>query len=388
LASVGDAVLKATARRLRSGLGGRDILARPGGDEFLVILVNPIDSASAVAVAEQIRSVFDRPFEVEGNRLHLSASVGIAFHDDDPVDEDRLLQHADIALFAAKDRGRDRVEIFDQELATAVAREQEQRNMVRDALDNDRLHMHFQTIVDAHGAIIGVEALARCLDDTGNMVLPVGFMHAIDGTDLMVRLDRAGFEQSCQLAALLQEQQSTQHMWVAANFSATTLSQSDFTDVILQTIRDNGVPPSSICIEVTETAAFEPGESSINSLTALHEAGLRIALDDFGTGYSSLSHLRDLPLTTVKIDRSFTSALLHHGAERAIASAVRDIADSLGFTVVAEGVETAADRQAVAEIGVKSMQGWYFAQAVSQGDLLKDLNIDTPNGADTIRPAQ
>lgn len=386
---VGDAVLKATARRLRSGLGGRDILARPGGDEFLVILVNPASSAAAIEVAERIRAVFDRPFEVEGNRLHLSASVGLAFREDDgPFDEERLLQHADIALFAAKDRGRDRVEVFDQALATTVARENDQRNMVRDALDNDRVQMHFQTIVDANGATIGVEALARCIDNAGNLVLPMGFMDAIDGTSLMVRLDRASFEQSCQLAALLEMHPRTQHMWVAANFSAMTLAQSDFTDMILRTILDTGVSPTSLCIEVTETAAFEPGDSAIKSLTALHQAGLRIALDDFGTGYSSLSHLRDLPLTTVKIDRSFTSALLNHGAERAIASAVRDIADSLGFNVVAEGVETAADKAAVADIGVKSMQGWYFARAVSQTELLENLEIDSRQGANTASPSQ
>jgi len=373
---VGDAVLQASAARLRREIGETDILTRPGGDEFLVIILNPESERTTIDLAERVRSVFHRPFDVESVRLHLTASVGVAFQDQGKIDDERLLQHADIALYAAKDRGRDRVEIFDQDLATVVLHEQAQRNMVREALDNNRVEMHFQPIVNSEGETIGAEALARCLDENGSVIAPAGFMEAIDGTNLMVRLDREGFNQTCQLASILTQNPATENMWVASNFSATTLAQRDFADVVLATMNRNGVNPSSICIEVTETAAFEPGEASLNALTGLHEAGLRIALDDFGTGYSSLSHLRDLPLTTVKIDRSFTSELHKHGAERAIASAVKDIAESLGFGVVAEGVETAEDREAVEAIGVESMQGWYFAKALPRAELLSGLDID------------
>ncbi len=371
--SVGDAVLKATAQRLNNQIRDVDILARPGGDEFLVVLVDPDDEAAAVEVAERMRRALARPFDVDGIRLHLTASVGVAMHAEGCFDEERIMQHADIALYAAKERGRDRVEVFDQTLATVVEVEQQQRNLVRDALDDDRLVMHFQPIVDAAGQAMGIEALARCFDDDGNIVEPAGFIDAIDDTSLIVRLDHEGFKQSCELAAKLANNPATSQLFVAANFSAMTIAQTGFARTVLETIRHAGAPPSSLCVEVTETAAFEAGRRSIDALRELDDAGVRIVLDDFGTGYSSLSHLRDLPLSSVKIDRSFVCALSQPGTERAIASAVHNLAESLGFSVVAEGVETADDLQAVCDLGVTAMQGWYFAKALLAEDLLISL---------------
>ena len=371
--NVGDAVLKATAQRLSNQIRGVDILARPGGDEFLIVLVDPENVQAAVEVAERIRDALARPFDVDGLRLHLTASVGVAMHSEGCFDEERIMQRADIALYAAKERGRDRVEVFDQTLATVVEVEQLQRDLVLGALENDRLAMHFQPIVNEGGHPIGVEALARCIDESGAVIEPSGFLDAIDDTSLIVRLDHQGFRQTCALAATLAKNPATAHLFVSANFSAMTIAQSGFADMVIRTIEDAGAPPNAICIEVTETAAFQAGTRSTNALRELHDAGMRIVLDDFGTGYSSLSHLRDLPLSSVKIDRSFTSALSQHGPERAIASAVKELAESMGFNVVAEGVETAEDRQAVSEIGVTAMQGWYFARALSVDVLLTSL---------------
>ena len=372
--NVGDAVLKATAQRLTNQIRGADILARPGGDEFLIVLVDPESEQQAVAVAERVRKSLARPFDVDGLRLHLTASVGVAMHTDGCFDDEQIMQRSDIALYAAKERGRDRVEVFDQMLATVVELEQTQRNIVRRALDNDRLDMHFQPIVDAHGTTVGVEALARCIDDYGNMLEPAGFMKAIDDTNLIVRLDHEGFRQTCELAATLGKDATTEHLHLSANFSAMTVAQRGFADTVLRTIADTGAPAGSLRIELTETAAFEGGSGSSSALRRLHAAGLHIVLDDFGTGYSSLSHLRDLPLSSVKIDRSFTTSLSQRGAERAITSAVKDLAKVLGFDVVAEGVETAEDLRAVRDIGVTLMQGWYFSQALSVDDLLDSLH--------------
>lgn len=383
---VGDTVLRAVAHRLQSQIRIQDILARPGGDEFLVVLVNPENREAAIDLAERIRTSFDHPFDIDGHRLHLSASVGIAFNETDgSLDDGRLLRHADIALYAAKDAGRDRLEVFDQELATSVEREQEGRNLVRSALSTGDLKMHFQQIVNHRGAVLGVEALARIRKGEA-LISPAGFMGAIDGTSLMVRLDAAGFEQACQLAATLRAHPQTEHMWVAANFAAVSLAQADFAESVLTTIERNGVDPSALCIEVTETAAFDAGNNTIAALIELYGHGIRIALDDFGTGYSSLSHLRDLPLTSVKIDRSFTSALRRHGAERAITSAVKEIASSLDLNVVAEGVETREDQQAVLDLGVESMQGWLFARAIPAPALLEQLAV--PPGTSFIDDPQ
>ena len=370
---VGDEVLRIAATRLSSALRPDDILARPGGDEFVIVLVDAHDARHAPQVAERIRAALGEPYEVDGNRLHLTASVGIAVQTRSKLDDERLLQNADIALYAAKDRGRDRVEIFDEELAETAELEQAQRNMVRETLDADRLVMMFQPIVGRDGAMIGVEALARCKNRDGAMIEPAGFLQAIDGTSLMVRLDRRAFEISVAAAAEIQRRDPDGTLWVACNFSATTLAQSDFVDVVLAAISAGGIEPRRVCVELTETAAFEAGPSSIAALARLNDAGVRIALDDFGTGYSSLSHLRDLPLSTVKIDRSFVNKLDGPGTERAIASAVKDLAHALGFGVVAEGVETAEQEQAVRDIGLDSMQGWFFAQALDLDVLLESI---------------
>lgn len=375
--NVGDAVLKATAQRLTNQIREVDILARPGGDEFLVVLVGPESEQAAVEVAERMRKSLARPFDVNGLRLHLTASVGVAMHCDGCFDDERIMQRSDIALYAAKERGRDRVEVFDQTLATVVELEQAQRNLVRDALDNDRLAMHFQPIVDELGRAIGVEALARCLNESGDVIEPAGFLDAIDETNLIVRLDHQGFRQTCDLAATLAQNPATEHLFVSANFSAMTIAQSGFADMVIRTINDAGAPADSLCIELTETAAFQGGSRSAVSLQRLHETGLRIVLDDFGTGYSSLSHLRDLPLSTVKIDRSFTTAMRQPGPERAIASAVKELAESLGFDVVVEGVETAEDHRAARDIGVTAMQGWYFARALTADALMESLDQRT-----------
>ncbi len=233
--------------------------------------------------------------------------------------------------------------------------------------------MHYQPIVDADGRVVGVEALARCRDTYGQMIEPAGFLDAIDGTNLIVRLDHAGFEQTCDLAATLAADPATSNLYVSANFSAMTIAQNGFAAAVKATIARSGAPATSLCVEVTETAAFDAGQSSIDRLRELHLAGVRIALDDFGTAYSSLSHLRDLPLSSVKIDRTFTMALSQTGPERAIASAVKELAESLGLNVVAEGAETEADRQAVSEIGVTSMQGWLFDRALTSADLMDKL---------------
>jgi len=368
--NVGDGVLRATAERLAYQIRDIDILARPGGDEFLVVVVDPHDEQAAIEVAERIRTALARPFEVNGLRLHLTASVGVAMHEENNFDDESIMQRADIALYAAKERGRDRVEVFNQTLATVVEEEQRQRDLVRQALDDRRLTMRYQPIVDSAGVPIGFEALARCVTPDGQVVGPGEFLEAIDGTNLMVRLDHEGFAQSCALAATLAANPATKYLYVAANFSAMTIAQSSFASQILQAIEDSGAPPNSLCVEVTETAAFEAGERSVSALGDLHHAGVRIALDDFGTGYSSLSHLRDLPLSTVKIDRSFTRALTEAGAEWAIAGAVKDLAESLGFDVVAEGVETDKERAAVRELGVEMMQGWHFAHAMEADRIL------------------
>ena len=371
---VGDSLLRMAAARLRAQLREDDFLARHGGDEFVIVVTHFDDPESVYALADRVRSSLAEPYDVDGVRLHLSASVGIAVHERDEFDGDRLLQQADTALYAAKAVGRDRVEVFDAELAVAAEIAQYRRNLVRTALERDLVAMYFQPIVDAErDRIVGVEALVRCIAADNEVVGPAGFLDAIEGTSLAVGLDHRAFELSCQAAAALRCATPDRPIWVACNFSAPTLMQPDLVATVLGSIERYGIDPDQICLEVTETSAFRAGAATIGALRQLRDHGVGIALDDFGTGYSSLSHLRDLPLSTVKIDKTFVNKLDANGTERVIAAAVAELAESLGFAVVAEGVETSSHLRAAREVGFRNLQGWHYAPAVSLDELLKLL---------------
>lgn len=369
--STGDQLIKIAAQRLERVLRQSDLLIRQGGDEFVALQVGTDDSAEVLAVAERLRTALGRPFTIDGRRFDLTASVGIAAATSDDVDVDRLLRHADIALYAAKTRGRNRVERFDQALADAVEVQAVQQQFLRDALREDRLIMYFQPLVHAHSeTITGYETLARIRTVDGEIVGPANFLAPHLPADLMYALDSAAFEQSCSAAAELALKAPDTPPYVSCNLAATTLSHPDLVDLIIDTACRHSVQPTQICLEVTESAAFSSGPVALKNLTALHGHGFQIALDDFGTGYSSLVHLRDLPIDVVKVDRSFISRLSDHGSERAIAAAITGLARNLGLGVVAEGVETIEDLEHAETIGFNTIQGWYYSKAIPLGEVL------------------
>ncbi len=243
--------------------------------------------------------------------------------------------------------------------------------MLRHALDNDGIVMHFQPLVDStSGKTIGFEALARCLDVEGTLHGPGAFLDSIAGSGLVWELDQHAFGLSCAAAAVIAAAVPGERPVMSCNFSPLSIIQPDFVPFVLRTTKEAGLEPEGVCIEITESAAFAGGASSLSAVQALNEAGFSLALDDFGTGYSSLSHLRDLPLTSVKVDKSFVDKLIEEGSERAIAQAVVGLAKDLGIGVVAEGVETESQLVAAREVGFSVIQGWHYAAAMPLDDLL------------------
>jgi diguanylate cyclase (GGDEF)-like protein/PAS domain S-box-containing protein len=373
----GDAVVRDAARRLLTELAGEHFLARLGGDEFIAVLSGMVLPAEARAVAERLRAVMRAPFVVGDTRLTLTASVGLALSEvgvTGEINEDMLLRQADIALYAAKARGRNRVEMFDDELALAAEEEQRQHEMLRNALDRGGLVMHFQPIIDSdNGETVGFEALARCRLATGELVGPDSFLEAANSSGLVWELDSRAFELSCQAAATLRRVEPDRTLLMSCNFSALSLVQPSFVRQIMESVTRHGMSPSDFCIEITESTAFEAGERAIAALRELHAIGFVLALDDFGTGYSSLAHLRDLPLETVKVDRSFVSRLERGTTERAITEAVVHLAQTLQLSVVAEGVETIEQLRQVRELGFRFIQGFYFSPARPLSEILLTL---------------
>ena len=367
----GDQMIRIAAERLADQLRGDDLLVRQGGDEFVALLPNVESEVAVHLVAERLRASLSEPFFIDGIRFDITASAGVALAKLDDLDEDELLSQADIALYAAKARGRNRTEIFDTALEVATEAEDRQRRMLRHALDNDGIVMHFQPLVDATtGKTIGFEALARCLDEAGTLHGPGAFLDSIAGSGLVWELDQHAFGLSCAAAAVIGAAVPGEPPVMSCNFSPLSIIQPDFVSFVLRTTEEAGLGPKGICIEITESAAFAGGSASLNGIQALHEAGFSLALDDFGTGYSSLSHLRDLPLSSVKVDKSFVDKLIEQGSERAIAQAVVGLAKDLGMGVVAEGVETEHQLAAAQELGFSVIQGWHYAAAMPLDDLL------------------
>ncbi len=371
----GDQLIGIAARRLARQLRHGDLLVRHGGDEFVALLVDVESIDVAVAAAERCLTALSEPYEIGDDRFDLTASIGVAIASSTEAHTGVLLQHADIALYAAKNRGRNRIEPFDESLAEAVSVEQHQRQLLRDALENDRFVMHFQPLVDAvSGATVGYEALARIRTEEGDVIGPPAFMESIANTGLMWDLDQTAFVLSCEAAVLLDRLSDDVVPYLACNFSAVSLTHPEFLPFIDAAIATTGADPCQIYIEITESAAFDVGPAGLATLSALSDRGFRIALDDFGTGYSSLAHLRDLPISTVKVDRSFIVQLAKHDSERAIAAAIVTLARELDLGTVAEGVETQVHEDQAQQLGFTTLQGWRYSHALSLADCLDDWN--------------
>ena len=232
--------------------------------------------------------------------------------------------------------------------------------------------MHFQPLVDSTSErTIGFEALARLRTLEGDLLTPAHFLEAISHTGLMWDLDRAAFALSCQAAALFARVSPDLPPYVACNFSSVSVNHPDFVDFLDATVASAEVDPRQISIELTESAAFGAGERGLAALVAVGDRGFQIALDDFGTGYSSLSHIRDLPISSIKVDRSFIIRLSDGLNERSITEAVVRIAGDLSIGVVAEGVETSDQLRQVQSLGFSTIQGWYYSRALPLADCLQ-----------------
>ena len=374
----GDAVICAVADLISDGRGTEDLVVRLGGDEFIV-LFDAATPDEARETANEIRRRLTEPLSAAGQDFMLTCSIGVAQLDAASADLDALLRHTDIAMYAAKARGRNRVDLYNKEMAVAVETAVEQRDALRRALDDDALEMHFQPLVDPKsGHLIGVESLARCRAADGTLIGPESFLAAAAGSGLIWDLDRKAFDLSCRAAAQLQT--AAPDLTMACNFSGLSVLRPEFVQVVMDTIRRHDLSASTMVIEITESTAFEAGPNAIEVLEQLQSLGISVALDDFGTGYSSLSHLKDLPLAMVKVDRSFVTRLTPDCQERSIAKAIVKLAEDLGLDVVAEGVETTPQLEAAQDMGFNMIQGWHYSPARSLDEILELLTAERDDG--------
>ena len=354
--AVGDGLLRAVAERLRAHVRGRDVVARLGGDEFAV-LHRVEDARGAVALAERLIGVVSRPYDLDGLKVEIGMSVGVAVADRDGRDIDRLLKDADTALYKAKAAGRAAACLFEPEM-DALARERcILERELREAVTLGQFALHYQPLVSLDDdRITGFEALVRWRHPARGLVGPDVFIPLAEETGLIVPLGAWVLAEACREAAGWPRAVS-----VAVNVSSLQLRDRGFIGGVLRALAESGLPATRLELEITESLLLDDTEATLATLHALRGLGVRISMDDFGTGYSSISYLRRFPFDKIKIDRSFVRDAAHRADASAIIRAIIGLGASLGVTTLVEGVETEAQLATIRAEGAHEMQGFLFS---------------------------
>jgi diguanylate cyclase (GGDEF)-like protein len=357
----GDALLKDVCQRLRQVLRKADTLARLGGDEFVLILNEIAGPQGAEAVASKVLADIARPVLVSELELHISASIGISICPDDGTDAETLLQHADAAMYHAKNKGRGAYQFFAPAM-NAFARDRlELENGLRRALEQREFVLHYQPKVDVRtGRVDSAEALVRWRHPTRGLVPPLDFVPLAEETGLIIPIGEWVIREACRQAYAWQAA-GLRPLRVAVNLSAKQFKQTNLVESIRTALRLARLEPRFLEIELTESAVMQDAEQSIEILRELSELGVRISVDDFGTGYSSLSYLRRLPLDKLKIDRAFIRELATSRDDAEIVRAIVSLAHTLRLKVIAEGVETPEQLEFLRTLGCDQYQGYHYS---------------------------
>ena len=380
--STGDRLLVQVAQRLLAALRPEDTVARLGGDEFVAFCEHVQGLEQIITIADRMRRAVDIPVDVDGNEVHVTASIGVVVSHNTSDTAERLLRDADTAMYLAKERGRDRWEIFDETLHQRVLRRMEAEQALRKAIERKRLLLHFQPLVDARTrTITGLEALVRYRAPGGAIVPPDSFISVAEQVGLISQIDRWVLKQVCNHARRLRRAADGSPLRITCNLSGATMAREDAGEFIESAVERAGIDFSQISIELTETAFMSASQDAIRAFAKLRERGLTLGIDDFGTGYSSLTYLRELPVSFVKIDRSFVAGLGKNPEDAAIIEAVVRLAHALGLHVTAEGVENRRQEALLRKLGCDGMQGFLFARPLTLAALTRLLDSGWPLAA-------
>jgi diguanylate cyclase (GGDEF)-like protein/PAS domain S-box-containing protein len=371
---VGDGLLQSVGRRLFTCVRSSDTVSRLGGDEFVVLLWEVKQPQDAAITADKILHALREPHQVRRHELHITGSIGIVTYPDDGADAETLLKKADVAMYHAKDSGRDSYQFFKPEMNIRAMERQSLEDSLRHAIERCELSLHYQPKMNlATGTIIGVEALIRWFHPQRGLVPPVQFIAIAEDSGLIVPIGRWVLREACRQARAWQIA-GLPPMCMAINISAVELRTPGFVAGVRTTLKETNLEPRYLELELTETALLEDSRSVADVLKELKDVGVLLALDDFGTGYSSLSHLKRFPIDALKIDKSFVHDLTTGEDDAGIVTAVIGLGRNLHMRVVAEGVETREQLAVLQDYGCPQGQGYYFSRpvpAVEFGHLLK-----------------
>jgi diguanylate cyclase (GGDEF)-like protein/PAS domain S-box-containing protein len=360
--SVGDRLLSVVAERLARCARASDTVARHGGDEFVIVMTDTVDEQSLIAWMERVRASISEPVWLDGTELYVGCSMGASLFPQDGEDTETLLKKADLAMYRAKDMGRNTFQFYQPEMnASAGARLNLERRLRRALRDGEFL-LHYQPQVDiVTGQIVGMEALVRWRDPEVGLIPPSSFIPVAEECGLIGPLSEWVLREACRQNKAWQDE-GLPPARVSVNLSARQFQQHDIAKLVTQVLAETGLEPQYLELELTESTIMRNAEEAVSMLNALHALGIGLAIDDFGTGYSSLSYLKRFPVDRLKIDRSFVSDIGTSGDDETITSAIIALAHSLNLQVIAEGVETSEQLDFLKERACDEMQGFFFAR--------------------------
>ena len=368
--AVGDNALQVIASMVRSIAGDEENVARVGGDELTVFLPGVADLEEAKRVARRIFDAIAIPLALDGNQIHVSATIGIAMSPCDGDSSAALVRNAEHAMHRAKELGRSRIQHFTPEMREEQAQRMALESDLRSALDRGEMLLHYQPLYDASSwEMVGVEALIRWQHPTRGLLLPDAFIGIAERSGAIVPVGAWALRQACIDVQRLQSK-TGRPLRVAVNLSARQLQEPELIDTVREIVETTGLDPHLLELEITESVAMQNAEATLATLRALKYMGVSLAVDDFGTGFSSLLYLTRFPIDTVKVDRQFVWNVTTDESAAAVVGAIVALAHSLHLKTVAEGVETVAQREFLSGVQCEEMQGWLFARAVALEELL------------------
>ncbi|MES2561601.1 MAG: EAL domain-containing protein [Pseudomonadota bacterium] len=368
--SMGDKLLQAVATRLSACVRTSDTVSRQGGDEFLVLLTEIHAIQDAARFAEKISEALAKPHPISGSELRVGASIGISIYPDDGDTVDKLLNHADMAMYYGKEHGRSNYHFFTPEMSTRVTESVYIESRLYRALERGEFVLHYQPKVDlSTGLMAGTEALIRWMDPEYGLIAPAGFISIAERCGLIVPIGQWVLREACTQAKRWNDAGSWGALPVAINVSALQFRHPDFLKSFFQILAETRVDASCIELELTESVFLHDSEGALTTLRTLKRRGVKLAIDDFGTGYSSLSYFRKFPIDTLKIDRAFVQGITDDADDATIATAIISMGRSLNKKVIAEGVETSGQLAFLRAHHCHEGQGFYFSKPMAANDV-------------------
>ncbi len=375
---VGDFLLQEVAQRLSDCIRDGDIVSRLGGDEFTIILEsfekNKVPNAAIVS--QKVLEELALPFNINGHEVRIGASIGIAEYPSSADSVEILMRCADLAMYKAKEKGRNNYQFFTEEMQSAAEAALSLERQLRDAAQNESFKLYYQPKIDIRtGKMAGTEALLRWQDETGQFISPEVFVVILEELGLIDTVGEWVIEQVCIEACKIQDYLAQDaHFTIAINLSMKQLADPHISDILATALEKYNLNSQHIEVEVTESMMMGDPETTISQLTAIHNLGIKIAIDDFGTGYSSLGYLQDFPIDTLKIDKSFTQKIETCDSSEKIVKAIVSLAKTLNLNIVAEGVETKEQFEFLKELECDTIQGFYYSKPLPTDDLIKLIN--------------